>query len=181
MHGHIALPSLPLVQSEGELLAFLDQQGIVYLRVEHPAVYTLASRLTATARRCLPSARKIYSCATGIPIIYLLTTYCKKPVDLKALGKGIGVTKLHFGSEDKLLEILGVTPGAVTLLGLVNDIQHQVQLLVDSELWEEEHYLCHPLVNTATLLLARSDLLRFFELDRARSTGSRSPGSTMTS
>jgi Ala-tRNA(Pro) deacylase len=60
--------------------------------------------------------------------------------------------------------MLGVTPGAVTVLGLVHDTSHAVQLVVDEEIWMASQFLCHPLVNTATIVLARSDLLRFFDL-----------------
>ena len=89
-------------------------------------------------------------------------TDCEKRTNLKALGSQIGVTKLHLGSEEKLEELLGVSRGAVTVLGLINDVRHQVQLLVDEEIWDGEYFLCHPLVNTATLVLAKNDLIRYF-------------------
>ena len=60
--------------------------------------------------------------------------------------------------------LLGVTRGSVTMMGLVNDIEHQVELWVDTEIWQSENFLCHPLVNTATLVLSRSELERFFAL-----------------
>jgi Ala-tRNA(Pro) deacylase len=157
------LSSRSQIATEAELLAYLDQNGIPYLRVEHPAVYTCEQ--ADRYRPPLPAAStKNLFLRDRHSRYYLLMTPCEKPVDLKGLGQGLGVSKLHFGSEEKLLEILGVTPGAVTLLGLVNDIQHEVQLLVDTELWNEENFLCHPLVNTATLLLSQAGLLRFFEL-----------------
>jgi Ala-tRNA(Pro) deacylase len=153
----------PQITSEAELLEYLNRNGLSYQRVEHPAVYTCEQ--ADRYRPPLPAAStKNLFLRDRQSRYYLLMTYCEKPVDMKALGQGMGVTKLHFGAEDKLFEMLGVTPGAVTLLGLVNDVRHQVQLLVDIELWGEEHFLCHPLVNTATLLLGRAELLRFFEL-----------------
>jgi Ala-tRNA(Pro) deacylase len=159
----IPYPSQPKITSEAALLAYLKQQAIAYHRVAHPAVYTCEQadryrpplRAASTKNLFLRDRNSNY---------YLLVTACEKPVDLKALGRSLGVSKLHFGSEEKLLNLLGVTPGAVTLLGLVNDDDHSVQLLVDADQWEEEYFLCHPLVNTATLLLARTDLLRFFQL-----------------
>jgi Ala-tRNA(Pro) deacylase len=157
------LPSRPRIQTEPELLAYLDQHAIAYQRVEHPAVYTCEQ--ADRYRPLLPAAStKNLFLRDRHSHYYLLMTACEKPVDLKGLGRSIGVAKLHFGSEEKLLEMMGVTPGAVTLLGLLNDSDHAIQLLVDSELWLEENFLCHPLVNTATLLLERTDLLRFFEL-----------------
>ena len=62
------------------------------------------------------------------------------------------------------MRLLGVTRGSVTMMGLVNDAEHLVELWVDAEIWQSENFLCHPLVNTATLVLSRSELERFFDL-----------------
>ncbi len=62
------------------------------------------------------------------------------------------------------MDALGLTPGSVTVLALVNDPGHRVRLLVDQDYWPSEAYLCHPLVNTATLVIEHEDLVRFFEL-----------------
>ncbi len=62
------------------------------------------------------------------------------------------------------MDALGLTPGAVTVLALVNDPARRVSLLVDADYWPSAEYLCHPLVNTATLVLNHESLLRFFEL-----------------
>jgi len=158
-----SLSSPSRITTESDLLAYLERNAIRYQRVEHPPVYTCEQ--ADRYRPPLPAAHtKNLFLRDRQSRYYLLMTWCEKPVDMKALGQRIGVTKLHFGSEDQLLELLGVTPGAVTLLGLVNDLQHRVKLLVDASLWDEDNFLCHPLVNTATLLLARADLLRFIEL-----------------
>ncbi len=79
---------------------------------------------------------------------YLVMTACEKRLDLKGLGRVLGAPKLQFGAENYLLEMLGVTPGAVTVLGLVNDPDCRVQLVVDEDVWQGEHFVCHPLVNT---------------------------------
>ena len=62
------------------------------------------------------------------------------------------------------MRLLGVTRGSVTMMGLANDVEHQVELWVDEEIWSGENFLCHPLVNTATLILSKSELERFFTL-----------------
>ena len=71
---------------------------------------------------------------------------------------------LRFGSEENLMRLLGVTRGSVTMLGLANDTEHQVELWLDSEIWNNENFLCHPLVNTATLVLSKNELEKFFSL-----------------
>jgi Ala-tRNA(Pro) deacylase len=73
---------------------------------------------------------------------------------------------LRFGSEKNLMRLLGVTRGAVTMMGLANDDEHNVELWIDDEIWQSEYFLSHPLVNTATLVLAKSELERFFALTR---------------
>lgn len=92
---------------------------------------------------------------------YLVVTDCAKRINLKALSCSILAPKLQFGTAEQLHEHLGLAPGAVTILGLVNDANHQVSLIIDSEFWPSENYLCHPLVNTATLVLSHPALLRF--------------------
>ena len=83
---------------------------------------------------------------------------------LDELSSQLGVAHLRFGSEENLMRLLGVSRGAVTMMGLANDTQHQVELWIDAEIWRGDHFLSHPLVNTATLILAKSELERFLVL-----------------
>jgi len=76
----------------------------------------------------------------------------------------LGVSHLRFGSEETLLRLLGVTRGSVTMMGLANDTSRQVELWIDASIWQGEHFLNHPLVNTATLILSKAELERFFEI-----------------
>ena len=62
------------------------------------------------------------------------------------------------------MRLLGVTRGAVTMMGLANDVERVVELWIDPEIWQNEYFLSHPLVNTATLILAKPELERFFTL-----------------
>ena len=152
-----------MIYTETLLLEFLDAQHIPYQRVEHPPVYTCeeAERL----RPKLPGvSTKNLFLRDRQGAVYLVVTACEKKLDLKKLGQQMGAAKLHFGSEDKLWEVLGLTRGSVTVMGLINDTEHRVQLWVDAEIWQQDNFLCHPLVNTATLLLSKSSLERFFEL-----------------
>ena len=60
--------------------------------------------------------------------------------------------------------MLGVSSGAVSMLGLINDVNHHVELWIDADVWKGENFLCHPLVNTATLVLSKESLERFFKI-----------------
>jgi Ala-tRNA(Pro) deacylase len=106
----------------------------------------------------------LFLCDKKARRFFLVVTACEKTVKLDALSSELEVSHLRFGSEENLMRLLGVTRGAVTMMGLVHDKEHQVELWIDAEIWGEESFLSHPLVNTATLILAKSELERFFAL-----------------
>lgn len=150
--------------TEQDLLAFLDANGFEYQRIEHPAVFTCAE--AELHRPSLPavSTKNLFLCDKKARRFFLVVTACEKTVKLDELSIQLDVAHLRFGSEENLLRLLGLTRGAVTMMGLINDTEHQVELWVDADIWQGEHFLSHPLVNTATLVLAKSELERFFVL-----------------
>ncbi len=152
-----------MIQVESQFLKFLDAQQIPYQRVEHPPVYTCEEAERLRPKLPAVSTKNLFL-RDKHGILYLVVTACEKKLDLKRLGQQLGASKLHFASEDKLQEALGLTRGAVTVLGLINDADHRVQLWVDAEIWRQESFLCHPLVNTATLLLSKASLEHFFTI-----------------
>lgn len=93
----------------------------------------------------------------------LLLTRPDKQVDLKALSAQLGWSRIGFASNERLLRYLGVEPGHVSVLALVNDKQQQVELWLDNDLIDGDHFHCHPLRNTATVLLSKTDLQHFTE------------------
>lgn len=150
--------------SELELLRFLDQNKIHYERIEHPAVFTCAEADLHRPQTPAIATKNLFLCDKKARRFFLVVTACEKTVDLARLAGQLGVPHLRFGSEENLLRLLGVTRGAVTMMGLINDAGHRVELWVDAEIWTGEYFLSHPLVNTATLLLAKKELLHFFAL-----------------
>ncbi len=84
-----------------------------------------------------------------------------RAIDLKALPAAIGSARLSFGRAERMREILGVEPGAVTPLALINDVDHRVRVVLDRRMLEHELLNFHPLVNTSTVAIATSDLHRF--------------------
>jgi len=93
---------------------------------------------------------------------FLLVAEEDKPIDLKALPGLIGSDRLSFGSADRLFEMLGVRPGAVSPFTLINDPDHNVQLILDADLADQSCLFAHPLVNDMTLGVSGADLMRFF-------------------
>jgi Ala-tRNA(Pro) deacylase len=151
-----------MAMTDTELCALLDARGVTYRRFDHPAVFT-----------CDEAARLVPAEATGVHTKnlflrdkkgrrhWLLVTRCETAVDLKQLASAIGADNLSLGSPDRLLRHLGVTPGAVTVLALVNDPAHRVELVVDRDIWQAAEWRSHPLVNTATLVLPWAGIERF--------------------
>jgi Ala-tRNA(Pro) deacylase len=153
-----------MISTEKELLEFLDTHAFHYQRVEHTPVYTCAQ--AERERPALPavSTKNLFLRDKKGQRFYLAVTACEKSMDFKKMAEQVGSSKLHFASEEELQSRLGLSRGAVTVLGLVNDADHQVELWMDSQVWAGEKFLCHPLVNTATLLLSKASLEEFFKL-----------------
>jgi Ala-tRNA(Pro) deacylase len=142
--------------------AFLESHSIAFERFDHPAVFTCEAAALHTAH--LPGAptKNLFLRDRSGQRHFLLSVPDSKQVDLKGLTSLWNVTKLSFGSPDRLQKYLGVEPGSVTLLGLANDLQRSVEVFVDRDLWSAPKLQCHPLINTATLLIPRPDLEKFF-------------------
>ena len=152
------------MMDEKELLNFLDLHAFCYERSEHPPVYTCAEAEQHRPQQPSVSTKNLLLCDKKARRFFLVVTACEKTLDLVNLAGQLGVARLRFASEENLERLLGVQPGSVTMLGLINDTGHQVELWLDAEIWTQQTFQSHPLVNTATLLLSRDMLQRFFEL-----------------
>jgi len=150
--------------SEQDFLKFLESNHFAYQRIEHPAVLTCAEAEKHRPPVPATSTKNLFLCDKKARRFFLAVTSCEKTVKLDELSAQFGVAHLRFGSEENLLRLLGVTRGSVTMMGLANDTDHQVDLWIDNDIWGSDFFLSHPLVNTATLVLAKSELQRFFEL-----------------
>jgi len=150
--------------TEQEFLAFMDAHGFVYNRIEHPAVFTCAEAELHRPRSSAVSTKNLFLCDRKARRFFLVVTDCEKMVRLDDLSSQLGIPHLRFGSEENLLRLLGVRRGAVTMMSLVHDAGHRVELWIDAGIWHADSFLSHPLVNTATLVLAKSELERFFTL-----------------
>lgn len=150
------------MMSEKEFLEYLNANGFVYERVEHPAVFTCAEAELHRPAQPAVSTKNLFLCDKKARRFFLAVTACEKTVKLDGLATQLGVANVRFASEENLMRLLGVTRGAVTMMGLANDIEHVVELWIDAEIWQSEYFLSHPLVNTATLILSKAELERFF-------------------
>ena len=140
---------------------FLILQGFVFERYEHRAVMTVAE--SESLALDLPGAKtkNLFLRDKKGSKYFLVTIPAALSVNLKQLGALLGVVGLSFASPERLLTYLGVTPGSVTMLGLVNDTDHNVQFVIDQALWDASAVQAHPLINTATMVVPHADLIRF--------------------
>jgi Ala-tRNA(Pro) deacylase len=153
-----------MITSEQNFLKFLDDNHFVVERFEHPAVFTCEEAELHRPDRPAVSTKNLFLCDKKARRFFLAVTACEKTVKLERLSSQLGVSHLRFGSEENLMRLLGVTRGSVTMMGLANDTEHRVELWIDEHIWQSEYFQSHPLVNTATLVISKTELERFFEL-----------------
>lgn len=146
-----------------DIEALLKQLDISYERHDHAPVFTCEEAYAALPGNAAVQTKNIFLRDKKGKRHLLLVTTCEKAVNIKLFAGQADADHLSFASAERLMKYLGVEPGSVTVLGLVNDTEHGVELYVDRDVWETPHWRCHPLVNSATLVLARTDLERFFK------------------
>lgn len=149
-----------------QVLDYLRDLGIAAATVEHEAVFTVAESRPVKAR--IPGAHtKNLFLKDKKGRLFLITARDETQIDLKRTHEALGASgRLSFGSAEQLRTVLGVEPGSVTALAVVNDRAGEVTMILDANLEGFARVNVHPLVNTATTGLSWDDLLRFL-----RSTG----------
>jgi len=144
-----------------DLGRFLSEHGIAAARHEHPPVMTVEESLRLVPKLPGAKTKNLFLRDKKGRRHFLVTVPHDIAVDLGALGAALGVGGVGFASAERLQKHLGIKPGSVSLLGLVNDEAHAVEFVIDRSLWEAEAVQAHPLTNTATMVLAHADLERF--------------------
>lgn len=147
-----------------DLYGTLQQHNIRYQRTDHAAVYTCeeADRLLPD----LPGAKtkNLFLRDRKGKRHFLVVVSGEKSVDLKALAKTLGVNSLGLASPERLQKHLQLTPGSVSVLAVINDTDNAVELVIDQEIWQAKSLQCHPLVNTATLVMPMTELRRLLDI-----------------
>lgn len=148
---------------EARLLDFFDRHRLAHTTFEHPPTFTVAEG--ADLKRALPGGHtKNLFLKDAKGQLWLVSAEAEARIDLKALPALIGSARLSFGSAERLEAALGVRPGSVTAFALINDPEARVRFVLDSGLLRHEVVNFHPLRNSATTAMPRSDFLRFLEL-----------------
>lgn len=141
----------------------LDALKIDYERIDHEAAFTMEA--CAQIDKILTPAvicKNLLLCNAQKTAFYLLMLPGSKKFVTKEVSKALGTSRLSFAPPESMEQYLDITPGAVSVLGLMNDRENKVQLVMDEEIYRSEYFGCHPCVNTSSLRLRTADLLDVF-------------------
>ena len=150
---------------EKEIRAYdlLDELGIEYERVDHEAAETMEAcqkidEILAPAVIC----KNLFLCNSQKTKFYLLMIREDKKFKTKEISHQINSARLSFATSDYMEKYLDITPGSVSVLGLMNDKENNVQLLVDEDVLSSEYFGCHPCINTSSLRIKTKDVFDTF-------------------
>ena len=136
----------------------LGRLGIAYFRVDHDHADTIEACEAVEQVLGEKICKNLFLCNRQKTSFYLLCMPPHKAFHTKDLSHQIGSARLSFAPEEQLWELLHCTPGSATILGLMNDDENRVQLLIDKETYEAEYFSCHPCLCTSTIKLKTSDV-----------------------
>ena len=150
------------LEKEIKVYNLLDSLGIEYERTDHEEANTMEACNEIDKILDVIICKNLFLCNRQETQFYLLMMPGDKPFKTKDLSKQIGSARLSFGKEEFMEEYLDIKPGAVSIMGLMNDTEHHVQLLMDKPVAESEYLGCHPCVSTSSLKLKTRDILDKF-------------------
>ncbi|MDE6962485.1 MAG: prolyl-tRNA synthetase associated domain-containing protein [Lachnospiraceae bacterium] len=166
IHDTILYETIP--DSEGRLLRemevyrLLEALSIPFKRLDHEPVATIEACRGIDVLLGIHMCKNLFLCNAQKTAFYLLLMPGEKKFRTKEVSGQIGSPRLSFAPEEFLEEYLGISPGAVSVMGLMNDKDNRVKLLVDEDVLKEEFLGCHPCVNTASLKLCTEDVFGVF-------------------
>lgn len=148
--------------TEKKVFQILDKLYISYECVTNDVVETMEECKEIDQALGTQIRKSIFLCNKKKTSFFLIVLPAEKSLDTAALGNKIGVSKLSFAPAESMQELLGAHPGSASVMGLVNDEDDYVQLIIDKEVADEEWFGCNPGINTAHLKMKTEDLLNKF-------------------
>ncbi|MBM6752069.1 prolyl-tRNA synthetase associated domain-containing protein [Mediterraneibacter glycyrrhizinilyticus] len=144
---------------------FLDSLGVEYQRIDHEAAMTMEAceeidrTLSEGEENGVAICKNLFLCNRQATDFYLLLIPGDKPFKTKYLSAQIGSSRLSFAKPEYMEKYLDITPGSVSIMGLMNDHEKKVQLLIDEDVLKDEYFGCHPCINTSSLKIRTKDLV----------------------
>lgn len=147
---------------EEKTYAFVDKIGLEYSHIEHSPAETIEACHIIEEHLNAKICKNLFLKNSASTEYFLLIMDGDTRFDSKVISHQVGSTRLSFASADDLRLYLGIEPGSVSIMGLINDKEQKVKLLVDSNLLEELYFCCHPCKNTTTLKFKTEDIINKF-------------------
>ena len=147
------------LEKEIRVYDLLDSLGMEYHRIDHEAAMTMEACAAVDAVLGATICKNLLLCNRQGTAYYLLMLPGNKVFKTSVLSKQIGSSRLSFASAEAMAEFLDITPGSVSVMGLMNDHENRVQLLMDQDVLKGEYIGCHPCINTSYLRFLTSDLI----------------------
>ena len=137
----------------------LERLEIPFIRVDHEVTPSIEACHGVDALLGIDICKNLFLCTANKSRFYLLMMPGEKQFKTKDLSRQIGSSRLSFAPAEYMEELMNITPGSVTVLGLMNDPDNRVQLVIDEDVIHSEYIGCHPCINTSSLKLKTSDVL----------------------
>ena len=153
-------PADERIAKEQRCYELLYSLNIEYMRADHDYADTIEACHEVEKVLGCEICKNLLLTNRQMTDIYLLMMPGDKPFKTKILSKQIGSARLSFASAEQMLENLDITPGSVSVLGLMNDKANKVRLLIDKELLSQEYIGCHPCINSSTLKIKTVDIIK---------------------
>ena len=149
-------------ENETAVYHFLNSLSIPFVRIDHDPVRTMEDCQAIDAALGGEICKNLFLCNQQKTQFYLLMIQKNKAFKTKDISKQLGVSRLSFGTPDHMRQLLHLSPGAVSPMGLLFDSAKDVRLLLDADLKGGEYLGCHPCVNTASIRMAMADFLHIY-------------------
>ena len=146
------------LDKEMRVYYLLDSLGVEYERIDHEPAMTMEICEQIDASLGALICKNLFLCNRQQTDFYLLMMPADKPFKTKDLSAQIGSSRLSFANAEFMEQFLDITPGSVSVMGLMNDKDRRVRLLIDADVLSEEYVGCHPCINTSSLRLRTADL-----------------------
>ena len=147
------------LEKERRTYDLLDSLGIRYWRTDHAPAGSIAQCQEIDAVLDTVIRKNLFLCNRQETQFYLLMMPGDKAFKTKDLSAELGVSRLSFAKAEAMEALLDVTPGCVSIMGLMNDKGHRVQLVIDEDVLREPYIGCHPCINTSSLKIATADIM----------------------
>lgn len=146
------------LDKEKRTYELLDSLGIEYDRIDHEPLMTIEACQGVDEAFGTEVCKNLFLCNRQKTSFYLLMLPGGKKFSTKEVSSQLGVARLSFAGEEYMEKFLDITPGSVSVMGLMNDTDNHVQLLIDEDLLNDRYFGCHPCINTSSLRIATADL-----------------------